>query len=784
MNQVSNNAKATFLVDASTGKILGASDEALRLYGYPHRDFVNSFIHDYFLDGIRPDLETESKQSGRERFSISETIRTGSGNDIRVEMIFSRLSFNTGSIFFTTVIPQENSLLQENGSQTPATKHPELMRETNSLEWQIWLDAFGQILFVSPVCQSITGYGPEELKHNNALLEQLLSWPDFAREAKHTSSGEVRTIQSFHKSGRPLWFEVRVQTNQKPSTSGMTVGVSILDVTDRKIHLERFALFNEITDQSLDGIFLMDEKMNILSVNHTFTRMTGYSYEEATRQDIWILYSGRDQSDNSIRRIGKSVRENGKWMGKLWLKRKSGQIYQEWMYLTSFKNHSGNVLNYIGIISDPDLRTRWETRFRFMEKYDRHTLLPGRDSFLEALNHQIARHKKDPANLPEIVLIDLENFRLMNNSLGFEHGDRLLLAISERLVTATPTGTITARLGGDEFGLILHHCKDEESRADFLQELNRTLEKPYFLDQETIIQKSKVFHLQYDPSFENALEFLQKAEEGLFYSKTNRYDPYQGPVPESDIALEDQIKTAIRENQFELYYQPQFNLCSGELTGFESLIRWNHPQRGFLLPGSFIPYSEKIGLIEPIGDWVLEEVARTIRLWMDQGKNPPPIAVNFSALQLYSENFSENLVSSVLRHGVDPRQIEIEITESAALRDLDYSVRTLRQLNKFGFSIAIDDFGTGYSSLLYLKKLPCQNIKIDRIFIEDLDYSAESKRFLNGIIGLARGLDLKITMEGIETESQHSYLKDLECHTGQGFFLGMPMSKSDAEKLF
>ncbi len=412
------------------------------------------------------------------------------------------------------------------------------------------------------------------------------------------------------------------------------------------------------------------------------------------------------------------------------------------------------------------------------------TGLPNRLGYSEYLEEELRALK--PGELLGIVDLDIDNFRMINESYGHSYGDETLREIGKRLTRLVlERGAYLARVGGDGFTIVLKDFSERaELEAQVVQILNY-MKEPYHVGEKEFVLTSSVGVAIAPTDGTTGQVITKNVDAAKFFAKTHGKDTYVfyddslNRTIAAKLELQTEIRKAIEDRAFEVYFQPQIDLETEQITGFEALVRWNHPERGVIVPAEFIPAAEECGLIVPLGEFVLRESCRKLKQWQDEGCAKQVLAVNLSARQFKDRDFMENVMKIIEETGVDPRQLELEITETMALDDLDYAIETLKKLKELGVSIALDDFGTGYSSLNYLKRLPVNQLKIDKSFMDKVLEDHSDQKIVETIIALAQALDLAVIAEGVENSEQAAFLKSVSCNKAQGYLYSKPLREKD-----
>jgi diguanylate cyclase (GGDEF)-like protein len=418
------------------------------------------------------------------------------------------------------------------------------------------------------------------------------------------------------------------------------------------------------------------------------------------------------------------------------------------------------------------------------------TGLPNRALLLDRLEQALLQRatREEPV---AVLLLDLDNFKVINDSLGHQVGDRLLVEVSQLLTTCVRPGDTVARLGGDEFVVLLPAVHSVDEAQHVAERIARDFQEPFTLAGRQVVVSTSVGVVVSQSHTDRPEELLRSADVALYRAKDAgraRHAVFSLDMEQSAmqrLELESELRRALQNGELEPHYQPLVALESGKIVGWEALARWQHPERGMISPGAFIPIAEETGIIVPLGRWILECACRQARRWLEViDGDSLSMSVNVAARQFQDPDLIHDIASILEQTGLPPSSLKLEITESAVMEDADAAERTLRSLKELGVQVAIDDFGTGYSSLAYLKRFPVDTLKIDRSFVDGLGQDAQDTAIVRSIIALAKALDMSVTAEGIETPSQRAQLELLGCDIGQGYLFGRPASWAQAEQLF
>ncbi|MCW5626090.1 MAG: EAL domain-containing protein [Burkholderiales bacterium] len=533
-------------------------------------------------------------------------------------------------------------------------------------------------------------------------------------------------------------------------------------------------------DLSSGKIFWTEEMYRLFEVDpETFVPTTESTARFFTPDDREVL---RDA-------FQRSRKHSESWDVELQIE--SGRGQRRWMRVTGTTEMDalGRAVKMSGAVQDISARREADECIRRLAHYDDLTGLANRNLFLHHLTHALSRALRYRKRLA-VLFIDLDRFKVINDTLGHDHGDQLLKVVGQRLSESVRSSDIVARLGGDEFVVLIEEPASADALAEIARKLLQEVARPMsFAGQELMLTTSVGIAMHPDDGADPQA-LLKHADIAMYRAKEkgkNTFEFYSSNMNTADMdrfALESQLKRAVRErNEFVLHYQPKVSVRDGSITGVEALVRWMNPERGLVSPGQFIPLAEETGLIGAIGQWVLETAARQAVAWAAAGLQPLRVAVNLSARQLHADGFVDGIRTIIAETGVDPAWLEFEITESMMMQDVERVIASLSELKTLGVRIAIDDFGTGYSSLGYLKRLPVDSLKVDRSFVKDIPGDADDATITRAVIALAHSLRLKVVAEGVETEAQLRFLADLDCDEIQGFLFSPPLPTAELEAL-
>ena len=582
---------------------------------------------------------------------------------------------------------------------------------------------------------------------------------------------------------------VRVEPSGPKDIASMAFAFnSMMSVQEEREAALRIAAIAFETDE---GIMVTDENAVIIRVNHAFTRLTGYSAEEAVGRNPSMLKSNH-QNAKFYQQMWESLQRDNSWQGEIWNKRKSGEVYPEWLNITAVLGKNGKVTNYVGAFIDFSERKQAEKEIHHLAYYDPLCELPNRRLLIDRLQQAVAASSRTLTG-GALMFIDLDNFKTLNDTRGHGVGDMLLIEVAKRLQACVREGDTLARFGGDEFVLLLKGLSQNNALAAVqaqvvAEKVVEVIGRPYIIEGCECHSSSSVGITLFANHKDKFDELLKQADTAMYEAKKSGrntlrfFDPTMQEKLEIRASLETGMRDALLKQQFQLYYQMQVN-HAGQIMGAEALLRWVHPEMGIISPLKFIPLAEETGFILPIGEWVLENACRQIKKWENDRRTCGwQLAVNVSGRQFRQENFVAQVSETINRTGINPLCLKLELTESIVLDDIEDAIAKMQTLKQMGISFSMDDFGTGYSSLAYLTQLPINQLKIDRSFVQNIGTKASDATIIQTIIGMADNLGMEVIAEGVETQEQRDFLDRNGCTLYQGYLFGKPMPLDEFEK--
>ena len=602
--------------------------------------------------------------------------------------------------------------------------------------------------------------------------------------ATNTAVYAVQTLPS--PAGPRHWMMIKfpLRHNEEGEASIGAIGV---DLTERFETEEALRLRDRAVEASVDPVLIVSAihpEMPLIYVNAAFERITGYRREEVIGRNCRLL-QGSDRDQPELDKIRRAIAEQRDGQALLRNYRKDGSLFWNMLYVTPVRDpRSGAVTHFVGVQHDITELKRYQDELEHQANHDALTGLANRNLLKDRLHQQLAlahRYKRTFS----VAFIDLDNFKLINDSLGHDVGDRLLRIAGERLAACVRDGDTVARPGGDEFVLLVAERSNEGGAYRVVQRVMAALAPPFQIDHREFNVTCSVGIASFPRDGQDAETLLRNADTAMYRAKESGRNTFQLYSSEMNVnvgerlSVETDLWRALERDELRLYYRPKVELKTGRIIGTEALLRWQHPVRGMILPGKFIPVAEESSLIVQIGRWVIETACAQNVAWQNAGLPHVPVAVNISARQLHNKDLVPSVRSALAASGLEPKYLEIELTESAAMLSVDRAMSTLSELRAMGVQVSLDDFGTGYSSLSHLKRFPVTRLKIDQTFVRDLATDVDDAAIVRAIIVVAQELSLDVTAEGVETAQQVAFLTAHNCSEAQGFYFARPSPAKD-----
>jgi diguanylate cyclase (GGDEF)-like protein/PAS domain S-box-containing protein len=651
-------------------------------------------------------------------------------------------------------------------------------------QYRLYPDGRSSFPYASEGIKDIYGFTPDQV-HDDASAVFARGHPDDLQRV-------IASIQQSATTQQPWIAEFRVQLPEKGlrwiygqakperQEDGSTLWHGYLsDITARKQTEVRLQLAASVFSHAREGIMITDAKGLIVEINDTFTRITGYSRDEALGRNPSMLNSGR-QPTEFYDEMWRSLREKGHWYGEAWNRRKNGELYAEMITISAVADAAGTTQNYVALFTDITPMKEHQQHLEHIAHFDVLTGLPNRVLLADRLQQAMAqslRHER----LLAVVFLDLDGFKAVNDAFGHDVGDALLVALAQRMKAALREGDTLSRFGGDEFVAVLVDLEHAVDCEPVLQRILQAASDPVAIGETSAQVSASMGVTLYPQDGADADQLMRHADQAMYLAKQagkNRYHLFD-VAQDSAVKIQregvEQVRMALEQRQFVLHYQPKVNMQTGAVIGAEALIRWQHPQRGLLAPAAFLPTIEDHAISIEIGEWVIATALMQMNAWQDQGL-ALPVSVNIGARQLQQEGFAQRVAELIavvpnrLHHG-----LELEILETSALEDISHVSDVMHACRAAGVSFALDDFGTGYSSLTYLKHLPAEMLKIDQSFVRDMLTDADDLAIVGGIIGLAKAFGRQVIAEGVESAQHGKMLLSMGCGLAQGYGIARPM---------
>jgi len=617
-------------------------------------------------------------------------------------------------------------------------------------------------------------------------------YPEDRERVRHAYANSImqrRPYEITHRlqmdDGRIKVVQERCETFYNAQGKALRSIGTVQDITLRTQIEERLRQAATVFASTREGILISDADNRIITVNPAFTTITGYSEAEVQGQNPRLFASGR-HGHAFYAAMWASLNSTGYWQGELWNRRKNGEDYPEWLTISVVRDVTGKISHYIAVFADITQIKQSQERLDYMAHYDVLTGLPNRLLLWDRLEHAMQRAARNDRQVA-VLCLDLDRFKDINEGLGHLVGDALLSRVAERLVGAVRRQDTVARLSGDEFVVILEGINSSDEAAHLAEKLARVLREPFSIEEHELSLGASIGISLYPHDGCGADALLKQADAAMYRAKAAGRGSYQFFSQDMTaqaferVVMENQLRRALAQEELLLHYQPQLDLVTGAVVGLEALLRWQHPEQGLVPPGRFIPLAEETGLITPIGEWVLRTACAQAQDWRQAGLPFGRIAVNIAGPQLQREGLSNTVRAVLDETGLPPACLELEITETLVMRQVERTIDWLQALQALGVMLAIDDFGTGYSSLAYLKRLPVDKLKIDRSFVRDLPGDENDAAIARAVIALGHSMHLTVIAEGVETAVQRDFLRESGCDQAQGFLYSQPLPALEAE---
>jgi diguanylate cyclase (GGDEF)-like protein/PAS domain S-box-containing protein len=645
----------------------------------------------------------------------------------------------------------------------------------------------GNYVHCNPAFCQMVGYSDAELQ---AINYRTITHPDdldrHGALRARMMAGELDsydiTKRYVARDGHVVWARLNITAIRDGEGARYTVAV-VEDVTERKRLEDHMRLAATVFENTGEGLFVTDAGRHIIHVNPAFTQLTGFSPDDVLGKTPRILSSGRHGQD-FYDRMAVDLARTGKWQGEIWNRRKTGEMFAEWLNIAAVRDGEGEITNYVAVFSDITSRKQDEERLSYQANHDPLTRLPNRTLFQERLSRALTRANRSQS-MVALLFIDLDFFKQVNDTLGHLAGDILLQQVAERLTACVRQGDTVARLAGDEFTVILEDLTEARDGAVVAHKILSALATPFDLQGKEARISSSIGVALYPADAGDSQGLVKLADAAMYRAKHQGRNAcrFHSEVINAQaferLALESALRHALERNEFTLHYQPLFDTHTGKVAAVEALLRWQHPEIGMVMPEQFLPLADETGLILPIGEMAIAAACIQARAWADMGFGHLRVGVNLSLRQLRAPELGEVIACALERAGAPPAMLEFDVPESMLTdKSLDAGA-VFARISAMGVGITIGDFGSGYSSFATLHRLPTNALKIDQSFVRGSLGTGEAAEIITAIIAVAHGLHLKVAAPGIETEEQFDALAKYECDLVQGFLFAHPMPAAE-----
>jgi diguanylate cyclase (GGDEF)-like protein/PAS domain S-box-containing protein len=788
------SARDAFVVIDSANKVIEWSPQAERLFGWRNEEAIGKSLTDLIIPArlapernsvLRAGCGSALHRSGNRQ--IETTAFHKDGDELDVELTVTPIEVN-GARFFSASIRDisdrkkaEKELLQMQLELQSALQANKNIMD-HSLDVICILDRLGRFVQVSKACEKTWGYAADELEGRNYI--ELVHPEDMAVPLAADDSVVVNGAtfdfenRYIHKSGRI------VDTMWTCSWSDQDKFFYCIarDVTEprkesRKLE-ESEQRFRSLFENHTDAIFSFDPNGNFLSANNAVSKLTGYPVEDLRGMTFHPLIAA-EFLEQAIAFIAASFQGNPQNFDTVCIRKDGTRFDVHVTTLPIVVNEK--IVGIHGIARDITYSKNYERRIEYLANYDSLTGLPNRNLLDDRMRHAVIQADRLGLQIG-VLYLDINRFKLINDSLGHDKGDMLLQIVANRLQENVREGDTVARLGSDEFVMVLENITMVEAVSTIANDLLNAIAAPIKIGSVDLAVSTSIGASVYPKDGEDNVTLLKNADLAMYQAKQEGAGTFRFYNSEMNARVlerlinENNLRSALEKEELVLHYQPRVDVASRQIVGIEALVRWLHPERGLVSPLEFIPLAEEIGLIGELGEWVLKTACRQNRLWQDQGLTPVKVSVNLSAQQLSSTSMINQTIQNVLSEtGMDARWLELEITESSLMQNIESTLNMLLEIRDSGVSISIDDFGTGYSSLSYLKRLPIDTLKIDKSFIRDIAIDREDAAIVTATIAMAHTMRLKVVAEGVTSKEQIRFLESHRCDQVQGYLLSYPL---------
>ena len=578
--------------------------------------------------------------------------------------------------------------------------------------------------------------------------------------------------------GTKKWIYVASTPEWGPDNSLIKISSILLDITQEKETQAQLELAGIAFASTSEGIMVTDNQNQIVNINRAYCEMTGYESSELLGLSPSVFSTGACDR-HKFNTIFETLLNDGHWQGEVWGRRKTGEHYPQWLNITVVYNEHNVITHFVSVAADLSNVKESEARLRYMSQHDTLTDLPNRDLFKKLLDHAIT--EADSSQRIAVLMIDLDRFKYINDTFGHQEGDQLLIQVSRRVRKALGDKGLLARVGGDEFTIMISPCSHQGEAEMIASTVISTLEQPFSLKGQQIYANASIGMALYPDHGFDSTTLIKNADTAVHKAKESGrnmhacYRKEHSQFFEQWMRLEPDLRQALSQDQFRVFYQPQIDAMTGQLSGVEALLRWEHPTQGLMPPGEFLPIIEELGLMVKVGSWVIEQACAQAAKWREGGFPYFKVAVNIAGQQILNDGLVEWVSQMLKKYDISPAQLELEIVENIVVKHADEVTPVLNALKDMGISLALDDFGTGYSSLSYLKMLPIQKVKIDQSLVRDIPTDPNDEAIVRAVIALGHSLNLCVCAEGVELKEHQVFLRREGCDQLQGYLISRPV---------
>ena len=777
-----NNRAVQLLIDPASGAIMDANMAAADFYGYSIAELRNMRIWDINVLGeekVREEMANAARQE-RSYFVFRHMRANGEIRDVEVHS--GPIDAGGRTVLYSIIHDVTERRRAEQALQQSEEKYRNIFNYASVGIYQSTLD--GRFITANTTLARMLGYDTVEELLQRSLVDDVYldaeQRDELIRRFEPRGYASDYELQWRRKDGTPIWVQLNAHAIKSGKGTLYFEGF-VYDVTERKRAEETLRMQSAAMTGSMDGIGIVNERLEFTYVNDALAKLYGFpTPHHMLGVPLFDLYEPVD-----VERISNfilpMVHQRGRWRGEMTGKRRDGITFPQESSLTSIEG-GGVVI----VVRDVTERTYAEEQIKHLAYHDALTGLPNRLLFKDRLTVALSHAQREHTRLA-VLFLDLDRFKVINDSLGHNIGDQLLQAVAARVQSCVRDSDTVARLGGDEFTIMIPNLIRSEDAAPVAQKILEAVRYPFHLEGREFYITTSIGISLYPEDGMDAETLIKNADTAMYQAKEQGRDNYQlfnayiNAKALQRIALEHGLRRALLNEEMRVHYQPIFDLRAGRIVGMEALLRWTHPEMGAIPPSVFIPLAESTGLMMPIGHWVLRTACKQAKTWHDAGHKNLSLAVNLSVTQLQQPDLVMRVKEVLDETGLPPRLLELEITESSAMQSPEASVRTLYDLKKLGIRISLDDFGTGHSSLSYLKRFPIDTLKIDQSFVRDINSDPDTAAIVTAIIAMAHSLRLKVIAEGVEFSEQANFLKHYSCDQMQGYLIKAPVG---AEEFF